>query len=1112
MPPDPQRDAERTAFGEACELPTPAEQAAYLERAARGDTRLQTRLAALLDLRQAANEFFSPEDGGAVIPPDPPAPSEETEPPAPSEAVGGQVGRYRLLDRVGEGAFGRVYRAEQVEPVRRIVALKIIKLGMDTREVIARFEAERQALALMDHPNLSHVFDAGATQTGRPYFVMEYVQGTPITDFCDQHRLSVPQRLELFLPVCHALQHAHQKGIVHRDLKPSNLLVTIQDGRPWPKVIDFGVAKAMQASLTDRPLTTALGQLIGTPAYMSPEQAAGDRCDVDTRADIYSLGVVLYELLCGASPFDPQRLARFLQAGAHQALREEEPAPPSARVRDGGAAQAAAAVARNTTPAGLASQLRGELDWVVMKALEKDRDRRYPTVNALARDLERFLREEPVTAAPPSGLYRLRKFVRRHRQAVGAATAIVFALAGGLVLSTHALFDTRQQRNLAQAAEQRAHAAATRTRQIAYASDLNLVQHALEASNLGRARELLDRHRPEPGQDDPRGWEWYYLEDACRSDALFELGHQGEAVSALAVSADQTRVASAGMDGTVRLWDLTARKLLATRPQAGTALRFAPASPALATAAPTGGATLWSLPDLNPTITWPFAEVLLDLAYSPDGQTLFAFSSTGALCRWDLPQRGKPVIHGGFPAGGRHTGDFALGAQGQWLVLGGSDGLVRLVDPRAGGLLHAWAAHGEALTALALTPDDQRLATAAGFSERTVRLWRLAEGSLERAFEGHQAWISSLAFSPRGELLASASADQTLRVWSLWTELPPQVLRGHQHEVWALAFLADGETLVSGGKDGTLNVWHLRHLATPIGPRDAPLRAPSFAANHNALFGLDAAGGVVRVSRSYPSSQTPRQLEALGVGNRLLASCPHRGWIATADAAGVIRVWDERGPTLIERLETVRDGSANLSRLRFTTTGSHLVAIADARTVHVFATDTWQPAAPPWQTSYGTLAAIDLSPDGQWLAAAGDSVAVFALGTGESVAEFRAHDQPTDAVAFSPDGRWLASGSQEGLAKLWETQHWTPQAVLRGHLLGVHAVAFSPDGRRLATGSVGGEFIKVWDLSTHQELLTLTWPGKLVAELSFSPDGRALAASSSDFRLRWWQAGPPTPQ
>ena len=363
------------------------------------------------------------------------------------ERVGSVIGPYKLLQKLGEGGFGVVYMAEQQRPVRRYVAIKIIKPGMDTGEVIARFESERQALALMDHTNIARVLDAGATDSGHPYFVMELVKGVPITEFCDKNHLPPQDRLKLFIDVCHAIQHAHHKGIIHRDIKPNNVLVTLHDGTPVVKVIDFGVAKATVQKLTERTLFTALGQIVGTPAYMSPEQAEMSGLDIDTRSDVYSLGVLLYELLTGTTPIEDKRLRQAGFAEMQRLIREQDAPRPSTRLSSLGGTATVIATNRGLDVKRLRRVLSGDLDWVVIKALEKDRNRRYSTPGNFAEDLDRFLKQEAIVARPPSTAYRLRKLVQRNRAAVYTVVAVAVALLVGTAVSTwEALRATRAEK------------------------------------------------------------------------------------------------------------------------------------------------------------------------------------------------------------------------------------------------------------------------------------------------------------------------------------------------------------------------------------------------------------------------------------------------------------------------------------------------------------------------------------------------------------------------------------------------------------------------------------------------------------------------------------------
>jgi eukaryotic-like serine/threonine-protein kinase len=405
-----------------------ADRAAILDRECGDDLELRRRVEALL---KANDEPASYLDQPAVEVARP-----ATVDYAPiTEKPGTMIGPYKLKEQIGEGGFGLVFVAEQQEPVKRKVALKVIKPGMDTREVMARFTAERQALALMDHPNIARVLDAGATDSGRPYFVMELVRGIPITDYCDQNQLSPRDRLDLFITVCQAVQHAHQKGIIHRDIKPSNVLVTSHDGKPVAKVIDFGVAKAISQQLTERSIYTNFAQMIGTPLYMSPEQAEMSGLDIDTRSDIYSLGVLLYELLTGTTPLDKKRFAKAAYDEIRRMIREDEPQKPSTRLSTSESI-ASVAAHRHTEPAKLSKLMRGDLDWITMKALEKDRTRRYETANGLARDIQRYLSDEPVEACPPSSTYRLRKFAKKNRAALTTAAAIALLLVAGVAGST----------------------------------------------------------------------------------------------------------------------------------------------------------------------------------------------------------------------------------------------------------------------------------------------------------------------------------------------------------------------------------------------------------------------------------------------------------------------------------------------------------------------------------------------------------------------------------------------------------------------------------------------------------------------------------------------------
>jgi serine/threonine protein kinase len=507
------REVEEAVFLVALDLTDPARRQ-FLDKACANDDSLRAAVEGMLEVHARADEFFAKSrskirltNAGDEVS----LPSGEQR--AERQTVDGQLGKfinqYKLLQRIGEGGCGVVYMAEQEQPIRRRVALKVIKQGMDTKAVIARFDAERQALALMDHPNIARVLDAGTTEAGRPYFVMELVRGVRITEYCDQNQLDTPRRLALFIQICQAIQHAHQKGVIHRDIKPSNILVTLHDGVPVPKVIDFGIAKAIEGKLTDRTLFTAYEQIVGTPAYMSPEQAEMSGLDVDTRSDIYSLGVLLYELLTGRTPFDGQELVKSGIDEMRRTLREKEPQRPSNILTTlHGTELKVTADCRHEQAPKLISLMKGDLDWIVMKTLEKDRKRRYDTANGLMMDIQRYLHNEPVVARPPSRWYRLQKLIRRNKVVFGAGAAVTMALVAGFSTSTWLFFKAREaeqrQAQLRQTAEEARANEALLRRQTEAREQINLAAIYVSQEKFEAANKLLNSINtppPKPSYD-----------------------------------------------------------------------------------------------------------------------------------------------------------------------------------------------------------------------------------------------------------------------------------------------------------------------------------------------------------------------------------------------------------------------------------------------------------------------------------------------------------------------------------------------------------------------------------------------------------------------------------
>jgi WD40 repeat protein/serine/threonine protein kinase len=857
--------SEEEIFHQALTCHNPVERAEFLAQACAGDEARRVAIEVLLRANEGASGFLTPPAGGATV-----------EMPSVSERPGVMIGPYKLLEQIGEGGFGVVFMAEQMRPVRRKVALKVLKPGMDTRQVVARFEAERQALAIMDHPHIAKVFDGGATRSGRPYFVMELVKGVPITEFCDQNHLTPRQRLEMFVPVCQAVQHAHQKDIIHRDLKPSNVLVSRHDTTPIVKIIDFGVAKALGQDLTDKTLFTGLAQMIGTPLYMSPEQAGMSDLDVDTRSDIYALGVLLYELLTGTTPFEKHRFKTASYDEIRRIIREEEPPRPSTRLSDLGRslasketsfvpgstqiAKPATSLATVSTlqrneSATLTKLVRGELDWIVMKALEKDRRRRYETANGLAMDVQRYLRDEPVEACPPSALYRLRKLARRHRAllaTVGAMTLVVFAAAGMLALSNvrvskALLRETEAKSNLSKAFDQQRDDL-ERERRNSYQQRMALAEREWSVNNLSRMEALLTQCPA-----DLRGWEWRYLR-RLRYGATLPLRHESSVYSVV-FSPDGQYLATATKDGLVRLLRAKTHVELAKWPAHeanATCIEFSPDSRYLASGGWDSRVKVWDVEKIRQSkLPAPLLSLehtnrirVWGVAFRSDGQRLATVGGRdedekGEAKVWDLRTRQEVLTLSNFSSSVRCVRFTPDGRR--FITCAGET--LQVWDAQSGRQELAWHGDQALVEEFALSRDGRWIASVGGpltvYPDQEVKVWDVRTGQVSLQLHGHVGGLRAVAFSPDSRRLASAGLDQTIKIWDVVTGEDVLTLRGHIDNIFGLAFSPDGHQLVSSSLDNTVRIWDATPLEMEPTPETRILRVPAGAVTDVAFHPTD---------------------------------------------------------------------------------------------------------------------------------------------------------------------------------------------------------------------------------------------------------------------------------
>jgi len=1063
----------------------------YLVQACGEDRALRARVDALLAVHEEEKSFLA--SPAAVI-----ATSEERI----TESPGTMIGPYKLLEQIGEGGFGLVFMAEQLKPVRRKVAVKVLKPGMDTRHVIARFEAERQALALMDHAHIARVLDAGETASGRPYFAMELVRGIPITDYCDKNGLVPRQRLELFLTICHAVQHAHQKGIIHRDIKPSNVLITLHDGTPVAKVIDFGIAKALGQQLTDKTLYTGFAQLIGTPLYMSPEQAEMSGLDVDTRSDIYSLGVLLYELLTGTTPFDKDRLGKAGYDEILRIIREEEPTKPSTRLSTMGAAATVVSARRQSDPKRLSQLFRGELDWIVMKALEKERGRRYETASALAADIERYLHDQPVSACPPSTWYRFSKFARRHRMGLITAALVLLALVLGTAVS------------LWQAL--RATAAMNSERQ-------TLIDLEKANQQVGQA---LHSAREAEKEKTEKLWQSYVSEARARRYSRRQ-GQRFQSLNAIREAAKIARERDMPRErfdllrneaiACLALPDLRPEKEWDGWPEGSFAVDFDGAFKHYARTDRRGTCYIHRMGDGAEVARLPgFADSEAYPTLSLDGRFVGVWYYPRAGFRlWRLDQS-KPILLLDEP---KNVSARGLDPDGRLLALGTTDGQLRLLELPS--LRQLWRVQVAPKPQVVVFNSRQRQ-LAVSSNKSVIQVLALDSGKIVTQL-APAAGANEMAWHADSGTLAVAGNDYKLYLWDPATWKPGWVLEGHKNGGIKLAFQHGGDVLASADWDGMLRLWdvhsgrqtfqtQVRVRCVRFSPDDRLM--PVSTGNNMALSEVACGRTYRTLSRSAatgkgklvgPTISPDGRLLAVGMDDGVglwdLSSGKQLDWLRIGPhwhvlfepsgallTNGVLRWPVQPDPNEAGRLLL---GPAQRLPMPVTSPAQSVDGRVMAGTQYDGAL-VWHRQPPGRIIRLGPhpdTRYIAVSPNGQWVATGshnGTGCKVWDAHTGKLLQDLVPNEQVV-YVKFSPDGCWLVTGSGGG--RVWETGSWREEPRFRGR--GIMAV-FSPDSKLMIDTPSHG-VLRLTRMEDGRELARLEDPNQDEAwYVAFSPDGTQL--------------------
>lgn len=1013
-----------------------------------------------------------------------------------TEGPGTVISHFRLLEQIGEGGMGVVYLAEQQEPIKRKVALKIVKLGMDTMQVVSRFRTEQQMLAMLDHPNIAQVFDAGTTDSGRPYFVMEYVEGVPIIEYCDTHKLNIAERLKLFLQVCRAVQHAHQKGVLHRDIKPSNILVSGDGNAPVPKIIDFGIAKAIRQPLIEQIAITERGQMLGTPEYMSPEQADMAYQDVDIRSDVYSLGMVLYELLVGAPPFDGKKLRQGGIDNIRKIIHDEEPQTPSVRLTDLANQAKEVAIKRRTEPQTLARRLKKELEWIPLKAMRKEPQDRYQSVSALAEDVSNYLEGEALIAGPQTRIYKIRIFVRKHATLVAMGALLVVTLITGLISTTTMFLRADTMRTTALKERQFAEDQSEEYRRLLYIYKVALADEKCRGQDVRSARKLL-KDCPE----DLRNWEWHRL-DYILDKSLMTFG-LSQSTWSLALSPDGKRIASISMNG-ITIRDTDSGIEMLTIKESPLSLAFSPDGQRLISGGFDSKVKIWDTATGEEIMSLSGHEGRIkSVTVSPDGKQIVSGSFDKTIKLWDASSGQELRTLSGHKD---LVIQVAYNPDGSRIVSGSFDKTIRVWDPSTGKQLRNIPLDDQAVITATYSPDGKRIAVGSG--QGMIKILDAETGQGISVTPGHgwdQSLITSLAFSPDGNRLASGGYDQTVRIWDSETGEEINMFVGHSGEIFGVAFTPDGKRIVSGALDGGIKIWEAStdRDGTVLAGHQGPVRHLVYSPDGKHLVS-SSMDHTIRVW-DLTKEKSPRTL--LGHGDSVweITVSPDGKRVVSCSQDQTIRIWELESGREVKKIsghdhavnsvaispdgERIVSGSIDSVKVWDVSTGELMISLVGHKAVH----------------------AVAFSPDGKRIAV-GDGDRVIRIWdslTGQEMMALSGHTSVICNVLFTPDGERLVSGAYDGTVRIWDSETGNQIMTIIGHKQkNIESLAISPDGTRIVSGSFSST--KMWDAETGAELMTIS-PEYGALGLAFSPDGKTIAGTRSRLAANdiiLWSSGP----